>query len=68
MTKQKIYTYLGVNGTIVSPVYLEGIYSICKVRLVADEGKQLTNGEKVVSSILVPEMEVNDWSEILAKN
>lgn len=64
MVQEKIYTYLGVNGTITSPIYLEGIYSICKVQLIADNGKILTNGKKEVSAILVPESEVKDWSEI----
>ena len=64
MTQQKIYTYLGVNGTITSPVYLEGIYSVCKIQLIADEGKVLSNGEKMVQSILVPESEVKNWTEI----
>lgn len=64
MTKEKIYTYLGVNGTITSPVYLEGIYSVKKIRLIADEGKILSNGDKRISSITVPENEVSNWTEI----
>lgn len=64
MTQQKIYTYIGVNGTITSPIFLEGIQSICKIQLSAGTGKVLTNGEKEVSSILVPESEVNNWTEI----
>ena len=64
MTKEKIYTYLGVNGTITSPVYLEGIYSVKKIRLIADANKILTNGSQRVSSITVPEDEVENWTEI----
>lgn len=64
MTKQNIYTYLGVNGIITSPVYLEGIYSIKKVQLIADAGKILTNGQTKISSIIVPEDEVSNWTEI----
>lgn len=64
MTKQNIYTYLGVNGIITSPVYLEGIYSIKKVQLMADAGKILTNGQTKISSITVPEDEVSNWTEI----
>lgn len=64
MTKEKIYTYLGVNGTITSPVYLEGIYSVKKIRLIADEGKILSNGDKRISSITVQEDEVSNWTEI----
>ena len=64
MTKEKIYTYLGVNGTITSPVYLEGIYSVKKIRLIADEGKILSDGNKRISSIIVQENEVSNWTEI----
>ena len=64
MTKEKIYTYLGVNGTITSPVYLEGIYSVKKIRLIADANKILTNGSQRVSSITVPEDEVENWTEV----
>lgn len=64
MTKEKIYTYLGVNGTITSPVYLEGIYSVKKIRLIADANKILTNGSQRASSITVPEDEVENWTEV----
>ena len=42
MKKEILYHYLGVNGTILSPVYLEGIYSVKKVKLTAESGKRLT--------------------------
>ena len=35
MTKEILYTYLGTNGTITSPVHLEDIYYTRKVRLTA---------------------------------
>jgi hypothetical protein len=44
MTKETLYTYLGTNGTITSPVFLEGIYSVKKIRLMAAEDKWLTDG------------------------
>lgn len=66
MTQTKYYTYLGENGSITSPVFLPDIYSICKVQLEADEGFMLTNGKKTVKAILVPEREINDWTEIQA--
>ena len=43
MTKTVLYTYFGTNGTITSAVHLEDIYYIRQTRLVADEGKVLTN-------------------------
>ena len=64
MTQQKIYTYLGTNGTITSPVYLPGIYSIEKINLIADDKKVLTDGKKKVGSIIVLPEEVSRWTEI----
>ena len=42
MIKQVTYTYLGTNGTLTTPIHLEGIYSVKKIVLTADEGKKLT--------------------------
>jgi len=64
MTKTVLYTYFGTNGTITSPVHLEDIYYLKKIRLTAAPGKQLTNGVRVVSSITVPEEDVDKWTEI----
>lgn len=64
MKKEIIYTYLGVNGTISSPVLLEGIYSIKKIKLTADSGKMLQKGDEKVASITVPEQEVDLWQEV----
>ena len=65
MTKETIYTYLGTNGTITSPVHLEGIYSVKKVRLYAEDGMQLTkDGTHFYSVITVPEAEVSLWFEV----
>lgn len=64
MKKEIIYTYLGTNGTISSPVHLEDIYYTRKVRLAADNGMILTNGEREVSAVIVPEDDVELWKEI----
>lgn len=64
MTKQVFYKYLGTNGVIESPVHLEDIYYIKLVRLIADKGKILTNGDRKVYDIKVPEEEVENWHEI----
>lgn len=66
MTKETIYKYLGTNGVIESPVHLEDIYYIRLFRLVADEGYLLTDGNKKVKSVRVPEDEVSNWTEIKA--
>lgn len=65
MTKEIMYKYLGTNGTICSPVHLEDIYYIRLVRLTAENGKVLyKNGKNMhVISTLVPEDEVNEWTE-----
>lgn len=68
MTKEILYTYLGTNGTITSPVHLEDIYYIRKVRLTADAGKQLTKDDVNYSSVVtVPEEEVDLWKEVKKK-
>ena len=64
MTKTVLYTYFGTNGTITSEVHLEDIYYLRKVRLVAAPGKMLTNGERTVSSVIVTDEDVNNWTEV----
>lgn len=65
MKKEIFYTYLGMNGIINSPVYLEGIYSIKKVRLIADANKGLTKDGKHFQVIVeIPEAEINEWREV----
>lgn len=65
MTKEVMYVYLGTNGTICSPVHLEDIYYIRKIRLTADMDKCLTkDGVNFTYRIIVPENEVIDWYEI----
>lgn len=65
MTKTILYQYLGTNGTILSPVHLEDIYYVRKVRLTAEPNKRLTkNNKDFVQSIVVPEDEVELWKEV----
>ena len=65
MTKEIMYTYLGTNGTICSPIHLEDIYYIRKVRLRADNKKVLTKDfKKYYTIIIVPEEEEPEWYEI----
>ena len=66
MTKEVMYVYLGTNGTICSPVHLEDIYYIRKIRLWADDGKVITkDGKNYSYRALVPEDEVNQLYEIV---
>jgi hypothetical protein len=65
MIKQVLYTYLGTNGSLTTPIHLEGIYSVRKVRLVAAEGKKLTKDFKnFFETVLVPEADVDLWVEV----
>lgn len=65
MKQTIIYTYLGTNGVIDSPIHLEGIYSVRKIRLQADEGKVITkDGVNFFNSVIVPENEVDQWTEM----
>lgn len=65
MVKTKMYQYLGINGIITSPVYLEGIYSVKKYQLQAEENKKLTKDNvNFVKSVLVPEDELDLWKEV----
>ena len=65
MKKETLYHYLGENGTILSPVYLEGIYSAKKFRLTAEPGKRLTkDGITFYSTILIAAHELAEWKEV----
>ena len=65
MKKQVLYQYLGTNGTILSPIHLEDIYYIRKLRLTADKDKQLTKDNvNFIKSVIIPEEELEEWQEI----
>lgn len=64
MKTKKLYRYIGYNGTITSPVLLEGINHRLMYELRADSGHYLTNGEKRVCAITVEEDAVDNWVEI----
>ena len=64
INKQVLYRYLGTNGVIESPVHLEDIYYVRLVELTTDVHHQLTDGERTVMKIRVPEDEVDKWHEI----
>lgn len=56
MKKINSYRYLGSDGSILdSDVYLEGIYSVKRIKLMADKGKVLTkDGIHTYQAIIVP--------------
>ncbi len=63
MTTHKMYRYIGYNGTITSPVLLPTIDHLELVELKADNGKCLTDGDRVVYSVIISPDEVSLWTE-----
>ena len=62
-----LYTYLGTNGTLTTPIHLENIYSIESFQLEADTLKQLTkDNENFYHSIVVSKEEFPQWYEVPA--
>ena len=68
MVKKNLYRYTGRNGIITSLVHLEDAKFFPMYRLIADEGKMLTNGEVVVKSIDIFAEDLGKWTEIDEKN
>lgn len=68
MKQKKFYQYIGKNGTVLTPVLLEEIFRYEKYELTAAAGKMLTNGERIVHSVLIPVDELDQWYEIDADN
>jgi len=65
MIKTPLYTYLGTNGTITSPIHLEGIYSVVKYRLEASPGMILVKDDGTTQkSVVVQEGDLKLWNEV----
>lgn len=64
MKKEKMYRYLGRNGMITTHVELIDISPLPMVRLSAEAGFLLTDGEKTAYSIAIFPEEVEQWYEI----
>ena len=64
MKKNKIYRYLGRNGIVTTPILINGASPIIMYRLIADDGKILTDGERRITSADVFEDEINNWIEV----
>jgi len=69
MEKKALYTYLGTNGTITSPVHLEDIYYVLKYEIEAEPNKMLTkdDGKTLVKRAVVPADEIDQWKEVYTK-
>ena len=50
MIKKDLYKYIGRNGTVISLIHLDNAKFYPMYRLIADEGKMLTDGELIVKS------------------
>lgn len=64
MTQKKKFKYIGLNGTIFSPVLIPKADKIEFVELKADDGKILSNGSIQRKIVLILPEEVSKWSEI----
>ena len=64
MIKKDLYRYTGRNGIITSLVHLDDIKFYPMYRLIADEGKILTDGELQVKSIDIFIEDLGKWTEI----
>lgn len=64
MQRTVLYKYLGTNGTLITPIHLENIYSVQLVRLMAENGKMLTDGKQLIKMVEIPIAEEANWREI----
>ena len=64
MIKKDLYRYTGRNGIITSLVHLDDAKFYPMYRLIADEGKMLTDGELKAKSIDIFAEDLGKWTEI----
>lgn len=65
MTIEKMYEYLGTNGILLTPIHLEGIYCVKKLRITASEGKMLTkDNKKFMKTTIIPIDDLDLWYEV----
>lgn len=62
MKKVPLYKYKGTNGELITTINL-GIEHEPMIRLVADAGSYLTDGEIKTGAIDITEDEINLWTE-----
>ena len=67
MTTRKLYKYIGRNGSITSPIFLEDIKYIALVELKADSGFVLRDNNGVIRSSVIVHVDDQDlWAEVPA--
>lgn len=64
MRKQKLYKYIGYNGTVTTHVLLDGVNHQVVYELKADDGKYLTNGNRKMRLVITDEESLADWVEV----
>lgn len=64
MVKKDLYRYVGRNGIITSLVHLEDAHFYPMFRLIANEGKILTNNTVYVKSVDIFVEDLDKWVEI----
>lgn len=64
MIKKDLYRYVGRNGIITSLVHLEDAHFYPMFRLIANEGKILTNGTTYVKSVDIFAEDLDKWVEV----
>ena len=64
MIKKDLYRYTGRNGIITSLVHLDEAKFYPMYRLIADDGKVLTDGELKVKSIDIFAEDLDKWTEL----
>ena len=64
MIKKNLYRYIGRNGIITSLVHLEDAKFYPMFRLIADDGKILTNGDQKLKSVDIFTEDFDKWTEV----
>lgn len=67
MIKKDLYHYNGRNGFVTTAIFLDGANYYPMYRLIADEGKVLTNGNLKTKSIDIFVEDLDKWTEIEEK-
>lgn len=68
MIKKDLYHYAGRNGFVTTEIFLEGAQYYPMYRLIAEEGKVLTDGEQQVKFIDIFAEDLGKWTEIEENN
>ena len=68
MTLKPIYIYEGIGGIIQTPIKLPIQETRQMARLIADEGKELVNGDVISTCIDVELSDIENWKEVESTN